>query len=90
MFGTQIKICLIKLDNNATTMFKAQNGNNDITSLVLPDLKMVDFIGQGPPMRPFGRHVKQPITFCFIQRHLSGRGNVTTIIDQCVKLSDVF
>ncbi len=39
MFGTQIKICLMKLDNNATTMFKAQKGNNDITSLALPDLQ---------------------------------------------------
>ncbi len=41
-------------------------------------------------MRPFDRHVKQPITVHFIQRHVSGRGNVATITDQCVKLSDVF
>ncbi len=36
---------------------------------------MAAFIGQGPPMRPFDRHVKQPITVCFVQRHVSGRGN---------------
>ncbi len=46
---------------------------------------MVAFIGQGPPMKPFDRHVKQPITVSFIQRHVSGRGNVATITDQCVK-----
>ncbi len=51
---------------------------------------MVGFIGQGPPMRPFGRHVKQPIIVCFVQRHVSWRGNVATITDRCVKLSDVF
>ncbi len=39
------------------------------------------FIGQGPPMRPFERHVKQPITVRFVQRHVSGRGNVATITD---------
>ncbi len=41
-------------------------------------------------MRPFDRHVKQPITVRFVQRHVSGRGNVATITDRCVKLSDVF
>ncbi len=51
---------------------------------------MVAFIGQGPPMRPFDQDVKQPITVRFIQRHVSGRGNVATITDRCVKLSDVF
>ncbi len=51
---------------------------------------MAAFIGQGPPMRPFDRHVKQPITVHFVQRHVSGRGNVTTIANRCVKLSDVF
>ncbi len=40
---------------------------------------MAAFIGRGPPMRPFDRHVKQPITVHFVQRHVSGRGNVTTI-----------
>ncbi len=51
---------------------------------------MVAFIGQGPPIRTFDRHVKQPITVCFVQRHVSGRGNVATITDPCVKHSDVF
>ncbi len=51
---------------------------------------MAAFIGQGPPMRPFDWHVKQPITVRFVQRHVSGRGNVATITDRCVKLSDVF
>ncbi len=51
---------------------------------------MVAFIGQGPPMRPFDRLVKQPITVRFVQRHILGHGNVTTITDRCVKLSDVF
>ncbi len=51
---------------------------------------MAAFIGQGPPMRPFDQHVKQPITVRFVQRHVSGRGNVATIADRCVKLSDVF
>ncbi len=51
---------------------------------------MIAFIGQGPPMRPFDRHVKQPITVRFVQRHVSGRGNVATITDRCVKLSYVF
>ncbi len=41
-------------------------------------------------MRPFDQHVKQPITVCFVQRHVSGHGNVATITDRCVKLSDVF
>ncbi len=27
-------------------------------------------------MRTFDRHVKQPITVCFVQHHVSGRGNV--------------
>ncbi len=47
---------------------------------------MAAFIGQGPPMRPFDRHVKQPIIVCFVQHHVSGRGNVVTITDWCVKL----
>ncbi len=51
---------------------------------------MVAFIGQGSPMRPFDLHVKQPITVRFVQRHVPGRGNVATITDRCVKLSDVF
>ncbi len=51
---------------------------------------MAAFIGQGPAMRPFDRYVKQPITVSFVQRHVSGRGNVATITDRCVKLSDVF
>ncbi len=42
---------------------------------------MAAFIDQGPPMRPFDRHVKQPITVRFVQRHVSGHGNVTTIIE---------
>ncbi len=50
---------------------------------------MAMFIGQGPPMRLFDRHVKQPITVRFVQRHVRC-GNVTTIADWCVKLSDVF
>ncbi len=41
-------------------------------------------------MMPFDRHVKQPITVCFVQCHVSGRGNVATITDRCVILSDVF
>ncbi len=45
---------------------------------------------QGPPMMPFDRHVKQPITVCFVQCHVSGCGNVATITDRCVILSDVF
>ncbi len=32
---------------------------------------MVAFIGQGPPMRPFDRHVKQPIAVNFVKRHIS-------------------
>ncbi len=32
-------------------------------------------------MRPFYQHVKQPITVRFVQRHVSGRGNVATITD---------
>ncbi len=51
---------------------------------------MAAFIGQVPPMRTFDRHVKQPITVCFVQRHVSGRGNVAKITDRCLKLSDVF
>ncbi len=47
------------------------------------------FIGQGPPMMPFDRHVKQPITVHFVQCHVSGRGNVATISNRCVKLADV-
>ncbi len=30
---------------------------------------MAAFIGQGPPMRSFYLHVKQPITVNFVQRH---------------------
>ncbi len=41
-------------------------------------------------MRPFDRHVKQPITVRFIQNHVLGGGNVATITDRCVKISDVF
>ncbi len=41
-------------------------------------------------MRPFDRHVKQPITFHFVLRYVSGLENVDTITDRCVKLSDVF
>ncbi len=33
-------------------------------------------------MRPFDRHVKQPITVRFVQRHVPVRGNVTTIPDR--------
>ncbi len=33
------------------------------------------------------RHVKQPITVRFVQRHVSGRENVATIKERCVKLS---
>ncbi len=51
---------------------------------------MAAFISQGPLMRPFDRHVKQPITVRFVQRHVSGRGNVATITNRCVKLLDVF
>ncbi len=32
-------------------------------------------------MRPFDQHVKQPITVSFVQRHVSGRGNVATVTD---------
>ncbi len=54
---------------------------------------MAGFIGQGPPMRLFDRHVKQPITVRFVQRHVSVRGNVATITDQCVtvcKIENIF
>ncbi len=51
---------------------------------------MAAFIGQGSPMSPFDRHVKQPITVRFLQRHVSGHGNVATITDWCVKLSNIF
>ncbi len=41
---------------------------------------MAAFIGQGPPMRLFDRHVKQPITVHHIsQRHVSGSGNVACV-----------
>ncbi len=33
-------------------------------------------------MRPLDRHVKQPITVHFVQCHVSGRGNVTTIREE--------
>ncbi len=39
-------------------------------------------------MRLFDQHVKQPITVRFVQRHVSGHGNVATITNQCVKLLD--
>ncbi len=58
---------------------------------------MAAFIGQGPPMMPFDRHVQEPITVCLVQCHVSARGNVATITDWCVnllsdknKLSDVY
>ncbi len=52
---------------------------------------MAAFIGQGLPMMPFDRHVtSQPITVRFVQRHVLGRGNVATMTDRCVKLSDIF
>ncbi len=41
-------------------------------------------------MRPFDRDVKQPIIFRSVQRYVSGRGNIATITDRCVKLLDVF
>ncbi len=45
--------------------------------LMAEDLeKIAAFIGQGPPIRPFDWHVKQPITVCFVQSHVSGHGNV--------------
>ncbi len=50
---------------------------------------MAAFIGQGPPMRSFDQHVKQPITVHFVQRHVSVRGNVTTITDQCETLGRI-
>ncbi len=31
---------------------------------------MAAFIGQGPPMRLFDQHVKQPIAVCLIQCHV--------------------
>ncbi|KAL0153616.1 hypothetical protein M9458_051096 [Cirrhinus mrigala] len=40
------------------------------------------FFGQGPPIRPFDRHVKQPITVHFVQRHVSGHRNVPTTTDR--------
>ncbi len=46
--------------------------------------------GQGPPKRPYDWQVKQPITFRFVPRHVSGSGNVATITDRWVKLSDIF
>ncbi len=47
---------------------------------------MAAFIGQGPPMRLFDRHVKQTITVRFVQRHVLRCGNVATTTDGCVKL----
>ncbi len=41
-------------------------------------------------MRPFDRRVKQPIIVHFVQRHVSGRGNVAIITNRCVKLLDLF
>ncbi len=41
-------------------------------------------------MRPFDRHVKQPITVRFVQRHVSGCGNVATIADRCVGMGIVY
>ncbi len=47
---------------------------------------MAAFIGQGPYIRQFDRHVKQPITVCFfVQHHVPGRGNVATITERCAK-----
>ncbi len=43
---------------------------------------MAAFIGQGPPMRSFDRHVKQPTTVRFVQRHVTGCGDVATITDR--------
>ncbi len=51
---------------------------------------MVAFIGQGLPMRPFDRHVKQPIAVNFLSVTFRQHGNVATITDWCEKLSDVF
>ncbi len=39
-------------------------------------------------MRPFDRHVKQPITVCFVQCHVSRRGNVTTITNSRMYFKD--
>ncbi len=39
-------------------------------------------------MRPFDRHVKQQITVRFVQRHVSGRGNVATITDSQTYFKD--
>ncbi len=46
---------------------------------------MAACIGQGPLMRPFEQHVKQPITIRFIQHHVSGHGNVATITDKYIR-----
>ncbi len=37
-------------------------------------------------MMPFDRHVQEPITVCFVQCHVSVRGNVATITDRCANL----
>ncbi len=42
---------------------------------------MAAFTGQGPAMRPFDRHYKQPITVCFAHHDVSGCRNVTTITE---------
>ncbi len=41
-------------------------------------------------MRPLDRHVKQPITVHFVQRHVSGRGNVTTIREEFSVMTSFF
>ncbi len=40
-------------------------------------------------MKPFDRHVKQPITVRFVQRHVSGRGNVSTMTDSVKTLGRI-
>ncbi len=49
---------------------------------------MVAFIGQGPHMRPFDQHVKQPITVRFVQRHFLRCGNVATITNSRTYFKD--
>ncbi len=50
---------------------------------------MAAFIGQGSPMRPFDRHVKQPVTVCFIQHHITSHDNiVTTLFKKKASVSD--
>ncbi len=93
------KRCLKRLSDiilfsNIPTPLRCWRWGVDLSRVARPSdwrLKVWNrFIGQGPHMRPFDRHVKQPITFSFILRYVSGLGNVATITDRCVKLSDVF